>query len=256
MKIDLPTHLSFIKDYYKSDSKYLVKLGGFIDGSYIVDYRSVLSAKYLISGGVGSNVRFESDFRLINKNLLIVFVDPTTSLLRMFTRAIYHFFKSDQSGYYSLGEVFNYLGLRKFATHIYKYLGKFYNITSLCTELAIKDRFFLKLDIEGAEYELLNSIVENKGRIYGICIEFHDLNNKDNILLMKDFVRKLDFNILSVSINELSMNEFAEPNIIEVSFSPKIDMKWPGSLDESYYLQSCNTQKGETIVFNYKSIIN
>jgi hypothetical protein len=126
----------------------------------------------------------------------------------------------------------------------------------LCTERAITERFFLKLDIEGAEYELLNSIVENKNRIDGICIEFHDLNKIENLLLLKEFVRQLDFNILSVSINELSINESAEPNIIEVSFSPKIGIKWPRELDESYYLQSCNTQKGETIVFNYKSMIN
>ncbi|MEN9337593.1 MAG: hypothetical protein RLZZ500_2580 [Bacteroidota bacterium] len=253
MKIEIPNNLKFLQEFLNVDSKYLAKLGGYIDGSYIVDYRSVLSSKYLISGGVGSNVRFESDFRLINKEVKIVFVDPTTSIIRMFIRSIYHFFKRSQNGFYSLGELFNYFDVKKHATHKYKYLGKQYTINTVCQELSITDRFFLKLDIEGFEYELLDSILDLKDKIEGICIEFHDLNKKDNVDMLETFVRKLDFNIIGVCINELAISDSGVPHIIEISFSPKKEINWPTDSDESYYLQNSNTFKGEAVVFNYRS---
>lgn len=254
MKIEIPQSLKFINEYFKADSKYLAKLGGYIDGAYIVDYRSILCSKYLISGGVGSNVRFESDFKLINKDLKIIFIDPTTSKIRMLIRALYHFFKNGQSGFYSLSEFFNYLDIRKHAKHIYKYLGKQYTISALCDDLSITDRFFLKLDIEGFEYDLLDSIVEKKDKIDGICIEFHDLNNPGNVLMLENFVRKLDFYIIGICINELAMTDSGQPDIIEISLSPKTKINWPHDSDESYYLQNCNSLTGETIVFNSNSL--
>lgn len=255
MKIDIPSSLVFVKEYFKADSKYLAKLGGYTDGSYVVDYRSVLSSNYLISGGVGSNVRFESDFKLINKDLKLVFIDPTTSKIRMFIRAIFHFFKKGQSGYYSLGEFCNYLQINKHATSIYKYLGKQYTIESVCEDLQITDRFFLKLDIEGFEYELLDSIVKKKDKIEGICIEFHYLSKSENARLLENFVRQLDFSIINISINELSVNNFGQPDIIEMSFVPKIEISWPKKYDESYYLQNCNLLCGEAVVIDYDSLL-
>jgi len=255
MKINIPNSLSFVKEFFKADSKYLAKLGGFTDGSYIVDYRSVLLSNYLISGGVGSNVRFESDFKLINKDVKLVFIDPTTSKIRMFIRAIYHFFKKGQSGYYSLSEFFNYLQINNHATNIYKYLGKQYTIDSVCDDLQIAGRFFLKLDIEGFEYDLLDSIVTKKDKIEGICIEFHDLSKSDNARLLEKFVRQLDFSIVNLSVNELSMNDFGQPDIIEISFVPKVEVSWPKKYDESYYLQNCNLLSGEAIVIDHDSLL-
>lgn len=255
MKIDIPNSLIFVKEFFKADSKFLAKLGGYTDGSYVVDYRSVLLSNCLISGGVGSNVRFESDFKLINKEVKLVFIDPTTSKIRMFIRAIYHFFKKGQSGYYSLSEFFNYLRIKNHATSIYKYLGKQYTIKSVCDDLQLAGRFFLKLDIEGFEYELLDSIVNQKEKIEGICIEFHDLSKLDNIRLLEKFVRQLDFSIVSLSVNELSLNDFGQPDIIEISFIPKIKVSWPKKYDESYYLQNCNLFNGEVVVIDYDSLL-
>ena len=110
MFLEYPSELSFIKQYLTDNNpNFSSKLGGYKDGSYVADYRSIFMSQFLFSGGVGSNVRFESDFYEINKELKVVLIDPTVSVTRMFIRAFYHFLKPQESGFRSLSEVLNYL---------------------------------------------------------------------------------------------------------------------------------------------------
>ena len=44
---------------------------------------------------------------------------------------------------------------------------------------------FFKIDIEGSEYELLDSILLMQDNIVGLAIEFHDLNK--NLDKVRDF---------------------------------------------------------------------
>jgi len=108
MKIQVPENLGFINKHLASNHPYLVKLGGFKDGGYVADYFALIKSKLLVSGGVGSNVRFESDFYDVNQQVNIVLVDPTVSVVRMIVRGFYHFVKKGQSGFRSLSEVMNY----------------------------------------------------------------------------------------------------------------------------------------------------
>ena len=56
-------------------------------------------------------------------------------------------------------------------------------------DLTDKSDIFLKIDIEGSEYRILDSILENQNRISGIAIEFHDCDlHLDKI---KRFIDKL-----------------------------------------------------------------
>ena len=61
-------------------------------------------------------------------------------------------------------------------------------------ELGHKKLDLLKLDIEGAEYEVIESIIEDNLDIKLICVEFDELNNKidDNYLKrIKKSMKKL-----------------------------------------------------------------
>ena len=250
MKINYPEKLFFLKEYCTKNVDFLVKIGGYKDGGYAVDYRSILQSKILISGGVGSNVRFESDFYDINQNCGIILIDPTTSLLRMLIRGVYHFFKKNQSGYRSLSDVLNYLFLKKKSLLIKKYLGNKFNLNDIKKDyinLKYKNNIFLKLDIEGSEYELLPSIIENKSMFSSICIEFHGLDIESNVNELILFIEKLNFDIIHISINELSLNQTNVPSILEISFAPKNCFN---TFDFSEFLQNSNTFNNEPYFFD------
>ncbi|HAI82691.1 MAG TPA: hypothetical protein DCL43_03405 [Chitinophagaceae bacterium] len=252
MKINYPEALTFLQAYYTTNNTHLAKLGGYKDGGYVTDFRAVQQAKLLISGGVGSNVRFESDFHEINDTAQLLLIDPTVSILRMIVRGFYHFTKPTQSGFRSLSEVLNFLYLKKHFTLVKKYLGTQLNINELIQTYAPSlqlGQVFLKLDIEGFEYELLSDILANKAMFGGICIEFHNLEIAANIEKIKSFLEQLSFNIVHISINEACMAEHQYPSLLEISLSPKNADTLFSSYDSAYYLQNANMLHNKTIVF-------
>lgn len=253
MKIDLPYNLSFIQQHFSNHHKYLVKLGGFKDGAYVANYFSLMESKILICGGVGSNVRFESDFFDINQQVNIVLVDPTVSVVRMIARGFYHFIKKGQSGYRSLSEVLNYLFLIRQGKLIKKYLGNLFTINDILFKVnrQLDDRsIFIKLDIEGAEYDLLQNIIDLKKKITGVSIEFHDLHDFKNIEKLKKFLDELEFSIVHISVNEVCLTNGNYPSVLEISLAPN-DQLCPSSEEEKYYeemyLQASNTLDHELV---------
>ena len=87
-------------------------------------------------------------------------------------------------------------------------------------EIKKNQKVFLKIDIEGSEYEILDQIVLIKEKIEGIVIEFHDVfSNLDKI---KSFLSAINSNLKLVHIhaNNYSMKEFDEfPSAIELTIS-------------------------------------
>jgi len=249
--IQIPTELNFLKSYTIYDYPYQVKLGGYKDGGYVTDFRLVLQTQLLLSGGVGSNVRFESDFFEINNDIKVIMVDPTVSIFRMFLRAFYHFFKINQSGFKSLSEVFNFLYFKNKSELIRKYLDNTFTISQILENYNCdKSSVFIKLDIEGFEYELLSSMLDQKEYFTGICIEFHSLEKVSNQHKLEKFLRDLDFNIINISVNETCLLENDFPSILEISLVPKGLNQHFVDFNSSYYLQSSNGFNGKTIVLS------
>jgi len=252
MKIQIPENLSFIKKHFSGPNQYLVKLGGFKDGGYVADYFSLIKSKVLISGGVGSNVRFESDFYDINQSIKIVLVDPTVSVIRMIVRGFYHFAKKGQSGFRSLSEVMNYFFLIQYAKLIKKYLGTSFGVNEVLAEMKLnlsETDVFIKLDIEGAEYDLLNNIVQIKQNLTGVCIEFHDLHHAGNRDKLMNFLEDLNFFIVHVSVNEVCVTNSSYPSVLEISLVPRTTVGENGQKLEAdeLYLQASNTLDHELI---------
>lgn len=252
MKIEIPQNLSFIKQHFSTQHKYLVKLGGFKDGGYVADYFSLMQSKILISGGVGSNVRFESDCYDVNQDLRVILVDPTVSIVRMIVRGFYHFIKKGESGYRSLSEVLNYLFFIRRAKLIKKYLGNSFLINDILSEVDFNisgNTIFVKLDIEGAEYDLLKNIVQLKNNLSGVCIEFHDLHKSTNRDKLASFLSDLNFLIVHISVNEVCLTEGNYPSVLEISLAyseQSIQLKHDDRLNE-LYLQSSNANNHELV---------
>ena len=68
-------------------------------------------------------------------------------------------------------------------------------------------KLFLKIDIEGSEYDILEDIILNKSKIQGIVIEFHEVSkNIDKII---NFTNKLntDLYLVHIHANNYSMKD-------------------------------------------------
>ena len=86
----------------------------------------------------------------------------------------------------------------------------------LRNETKIKHPFFLKIDIEGSEYRLLNEIIELKNQLSGLIIEFHDLDL--NLKKVEEFVKKIDFRLTHVHANNFSRSVKDIPVVLEMTF--------------------------------------
>ena len=83
-----------------------------------------------------------------------------------------------------------------------------------------KKNIFLKIDIEGHEYNILNDIIDLKNKLNGIVIEFHDVSK--NINKISNFIEKLKSDLYLVHIhgNNYSVKEINKnPEAIELTFS-------------------------------------
>ena len=85
---------------------------------------------------------------------------------------------------------------------------------------AYKKNIFLKIDIEGSEYNLLSEIIHYKNRICGIAIEFHSVDV--NIKKIENFIKDLGFYITNIHINNYStFGKNLLPKVIEITLEKK-----------------------------------
>jgi hypothetical protein len=125
---------------------------------------------------------------------------------------------------------------------IKKYINSTFGIREILDYLDKKQTNktgILKLDIEGSEYDILDMIIEHKNLFNTIVIEFH--NVKSNVEVLKNFVSKLNFYIVNVSINEVGLTQEMFPNLLEITFiNEKI-------LHSNFIGQKRNNEKGNDL---------
>jgi predicted MPP superfamily phosphohydrolase len=130
-------------------------------------------------------------------------------------------------------DVFKYLDYRLFFRNNNKHFEKKIvfkkrndNETTIPDILANYNEIFLKVDIEGDEYKILNDIKRNSSKIIFLVIEFHDVDK--NIKKIKNFIKKLDLKIIHIHGNNYGgLDKSNNPKVIELSLlnSKKIKLK-------------------------------
>ena len=77
---------------------------------------------------------------------------------------------------------------------------------------------FVKIDIEGAEYRILDALLEHAGRFSGLAIEFHDVDI--HLTALERFVSRFPLKLVHVHANNYALvNGGGTPLVIECSFS-------------------------------------
>ena len=224
-----PSKVTLPKSFapYQADS--LIRIGRANDGGYLIDSRNPSNSSVLIGMGLSDDWSFEYDFRKIKKVPIYAY-DASVSkkiFIKKFIRSLFKFRKFRDV-------IRNWRVLRSYQNffsddvkHIAKYVGvnpdkNFITLKSILDGIddATKQRIFLKIDIEGAEYRLLDEILNYSSLIEGMVIEFHDVDL--HVKRIEEFIDKFSLKLIHTHSNNCSfISKNNLPTAIECTFTSR-----------------------------------
>lgn len=229
---------------FKPDGAYeLIRMGSDHDGGYLVDPKSIEQSNALIALGIGRNWSFEKDF-LERKSVRIHAYDYSIGLgywIKHFLKRVLAVLLGRFSAPFDAVKLFLEFKIF-FKDSAVLYLEKVGTApgcdTNLKKALDKLDRapLFLKVDIEGYEYQILEEIIRCKDDLTGLVIEFHSVS--DNIEQIEDFINKIGITLIHIHPNNNRLDEEGDPKAIELTFSKnptKLEDKFihPHALDQN-----------------------
>ena len=229
----------------------LIRVGNNFDGGYLVGSTSLQHAEILISFGICDDWTFEKDFRLKNNKCEIFCYDDKLILkflLKKFIKSI--FFLRNLSFIKYAYKIIDFYKTKK--TRVINFVQKkiSYNDLEKILSKITNNNIFLKIDIEGSEYRLLDEILLNQTKLIGIVIEFHDFDYHRNIIC--NFVERLDLNLIHIHPNNYCcFDRNNDPNVLELTFE-----KNPVIIGNNYVhphkLDMKNNPFGQDIFLNFE----
>jgi len=220
----------------------LIRLGGKNDGGYLVSETDVKTSDILISFGMGVNWKFEIDF-IKKNNVPLNIYDASVNkkyFLSLIKNSIIRFYRPSNILFY-LKLYFSYI---YFFKNNRKHLEKFVS-SNLILSISDKKRYctiddvlsdidnkniFLKIDIEGDEYRILDSILTYQNKLKSLVIEFHNCDL--HLSKIKNFINKFNLSLVHIHANNytpISENDNL-PLTLEITFSKNFN---PSSNDNS-----------------------
>jgi hypothetical protein len=204
----------------------LVRLGRVNDGGYLVDARDVIASDSVISLGVYDDWSFEKSF-VERKDVPVLAYDGSISgrhfawriyrnLLDMHPRLVLKSVKL-------LADYFWFFSGRRKHFRLFVGTDQLHPNVSLadvfeCLRDINESRPFLKVDIEGSEYAILDQLIEKAGMTTGLAIELHDCDA--HIEEINDFVRRYPLRLVHVHANNFSdVADSGVPTALELTFS-------------------------------------
>ena len=213
---------SFLKPIYETD---LIRVGNKKDGGYLIPSKSLKKTKILYSFGLETDWSFEEDFFKLTNSKIFCY-DHTTDwklLLKLFLKKPNKFFL-----YFQYKKFFD--NRKKF--HIKKMIyptnsfnpaiknDLFADLNSILLDVTKAKNIFLKIDIEGSEYRILDQIINYSFSLNTLVIEFHDCDL--HMKKIKNFINDFELDLVHIHVNNWStLNSSNIPGSIELTFSTK-----------------------------------
>jgi hypothetical protein len=237
-KVTLP------KSFAPFQTNHLIRLGRNNDGGYLIDSRNIQASTLLIGMGLSDDWSFEADFVSLKK-LPVYTYDKSVSrkfFTKKFLSSIFKF-RNPNEMIRRLKTLKNYDSFfRGDVHHIEKFVGEnpdsdyvsLQEILDTIDPLA-KSRIFLKIDIEGSEYRLLEEILANSVRIEGMVIEFHETDLHSQRI--ETFIQNFSLALIHVHSNNCAfVTKNGSPTALECTFTSQpvgdsLDLKSPHMLD-------------------------
>ena len=172
--------------------------------------------KWIISAGVGDNISF--DIEMLNLGYKIIFIDPTPLAIEYFKNNFDHEFYKKKSIFYKKGLWKTKTSLKFFYSdkNVISNTISNYNqsnksidietitIGDIMLENKIDSVFLIKLDIEGAELEIVDYIFQKKIKPHYLLIEFDFLKQQNlfrviiSLFNLLKKLKKLNFKIIYI----------------------------------------------------------
>ena len=238
---------------FKPENEYnLIRLGHDNDGGYLIEKKSLSEAKSLISFGISYDWSFEKQFFSI-KHCPIHCYDPTikySSIKKFSRRSIINLFKiknffNKKLFMQNINNIFLYDDYKKFFSkkviHYESSIGigrNKINFSEIINRIKLYP-IFLKIDIEGSEYRILDDILKYQDKIAGLVIEFHNVDLHKDII--SDFIKKFNLSLCHIHGQNPSGTDYLDinndPTQVEMTFSNTKDIlsivpKIPHLLDQ------------------------
>lgn len=217
----------FLKPY-NVEINDLIRIGPNSDGGYVIHKDSIHLTKKIVTCGLYDDWKFEKNFKKLNKNCSIDAYDHTIDKsfwVKRFKKDIIHFFIFKKLRLSKIIKIFDYLDYKRFFTNDNKHFlkkvvknSKMENEISMSNILTDVDDIFLKVDIEGYEYDILEDITKKSEKIISLIIEFHNLDK--NLNKIENFISKnKSLKLIHIHGNNFKGTDLnGNPNDIELTF--------------------------------------
>jgi hypothetical protein len=232
MNISFDSAFSYLQPSLPRDA---VRVGNEGDGGYVVSKDSILEADLLLSFGMGEDISFEVEFNKLNSIASICTFDHTVPLfdfkflLRAFVSSAiakkptsflrkYTFYKGYRN-FYEKNEKHRHARDR---VVVRRFRSVDRTINEILEDYSEKKKIFIKIDIEGDEYKIIDELTRLDSRLCGLVIEFHDAGTryeefKRLVTTLNKFMRIDHFHVNN--FDGLSKSGF--PEVVELTFSNK-----------------------------------
>jgi hypothetical protein len=216
----------------------LIRLGQDYDGGYLIDERDVAASTALLSFGINDDWSFERDF-LRRRPVPLQAYDATLTpryLVKRLWRSLKRLKPHEITGsLHSLVDFPQFFsGNRR---HFRKYVGldgvagyvSFASVMRTLDEsLQGQSGIFVKIDIEGSEYRILDDLLEHAARFSALAIEFHDVDI--HLATLERFISRFPLKLVHVHANNHALiNGSRTPLVIECTFSASQPDGEPGT---------------------------
>ena len=217
-----------LKDFQPFSYENLVRRGSTNDGGYLIP--ADISAKFLISLGLGDDWKFELDLiKHKQVNNFIVF-DHSVTLLNLL-RILMNKKRKLKAFIYRAIVLIRYFRdftfLRK--QHVKKKITKYgsiknsreINLEEIFKEFVVdpKSTIILKIDIEGSEFDIIEQVVEFISQTLILIIEFHEILKQKVKFKTSLELLKSKFSLIHTHVNNYGeIDEFSIPNVCEFTF--------------------------------------
>jgi hypothetical protein len=226
---DDPIQLS---DFHPVACEMLVRIGSPNDGGYVIPLAAVKAAGALLSFGLAHDWTFERDFKKHNAGAIVHCYDHTVSFLTALAYSFGQLLRAIirlDAGH--LRKAFTWLDYPVFfraeRVHFRQRIWRDRQDDSVTVDDAFgrlpkATPTFVKVDIEGSEYRILDDLLRHSADITALAIEFHDVDIVPE--LFSSFVEKIkrDFYIVHIHGNNMGgLAPFHFPIAPEVTFLNK-----------------------------------
>lgn len=227
----LPARQALLPEELRPDRRYpSQRLGPAGDGGYQVADGVLGHIDWIVSLGLGDDWRFDEALQRTTGAGLVVFdatVDEAFWAVRTFRQQARRLRRGSKQRTSTVNEQTGYFRYRRFfgdASREHRRVNVGYpqpGWVTLAEVLAERPdaRIFMKCDIEGWEWRILDDIVATRHRFSGLCMEFHDVD----LLLPRllGFHRRMpEFTVIDVVANNFgAVAPDGTPQVVEVAMA-------------------------------------